>query len=198
MRGDISSFRFSNISVLQYDEERLAQGAQADPGGNALLDQKGPDLVDRRRPAGDQSRPDAMTRLQVELVLALLLDHAQVWPQRCLRNRFGVVVVVLLTLHEGLGVDRRDDPRLVSQRAQHAADKVRAQTGFHPDDTARQVLECVFENQSPDLPADGDLAVVAQSDEVKNLFADVDTNDRQGHCVEFHRRLHRCFSCSPG
>src|ERR1700731_1590504 len=77
------------------------------------------------------------------------------------------------------------------------ADKVRAQTGFHADDARRQLLERVFETQSPDLPAKGNLAIGAQSDEVKNLFADVDANDRRGRRVVFHLRLHRCFSCSP-
>src|SRR5215813_8707549 len=44
-----------------------------------------------------------MTSLQVELVLALLLDHTQVRPQRCLGDRLGIVVIVLLPLHEGFG-----------------------------------------------------------------------------------------------
>src|SRR5215472_18914905 len=47
------------------------------PDGDALFDQKGADLVDRRCPPGHQPRPH-MTRLQVELVLALLPDHTQV------------------------------------------------------------------------------------------------------------------------
>jgi len=93
---------------------------------DALLDEKGSDLVDRRGPAGDQSGPDAMTRLQVELILALLLDDTQVRSQRRLGNCLGIVVIVLLPLQERFDVNRRDDPRLVSQRAEHPADKVRA------------------------------------------------------------------------
>ena len=40
-------------------------------GGNALLNQEGSDLIDRCCPARDQSGPNAMTRLQVELVVNL-------------------------------------------------------------------------------------------------------------------------------
>ena len=43
-----------------------------------------------------------MTGLQIELVLALLFDHAQIWSQRCLGDRLGIVVIVLLALDEGL------------------------------------------------------------------------------------------------
>src|SRR5580704_8890862 len=49
-----------------------------------------------------------MTGLQVELILALLLDEAQVRPQRCLGNRLGVVVIIFLPLHE-----RFDDAPMV-------------------------------------------------------------------------------------
>src|SRR6185295_19413707 len=70
------SRRYLVLAVLQYREKRVAKGARANPDSNALLNQEGSDLVDRRGPAGDQSGSDAMTRLQVELVLALLLDEA--------------------------------------------------------------------------------------------------------------------------
>jgi len=125
------------------------------------------------------SRPDAMTRLQVELILALLLDNTQVRSQRRLADCLGIVVVVFLPLQERFDVDRWDDPWLVSQGAEHSADEVRAQAGFHADDARWQPLERVFETQSPDLPPEGNLPVDAQPDEVKNLLADVDADDRQ-------------------
>jgi hypothetical protein len=67
-----------------------------------------------------------MTGLQIELVLALLLDCTQVRPQRGLGDRLGIVVVVLLPFNERSDVDRRDDPRLMPQSAEHSADKMRA------------------------------------------------------------------------
>ena len=57
--------RYLVLAVLQYREKRRAKGARAGPDGNALLDEKSADLVDRRCPAGDQSGPDAVKRLQV-------------------------------------------------------------------------------------------------------------------------------------
>lgn len=62
------------------------------------------------------------------------------------------------------------------QRAEHPADEVRAQTGFHANDARRQLLERVFETQSPDLPPEGNLPVDAQPDKVKNLLADADAD----------------------
>src|SRR4029077_922549 len=111
-----------------------------------------------------------MTPLQVELILALLLDDAQVRSQRRLGDGLGIVVVVLLPLQEGLDVDRRDNPRLVSQCPQRPADEMRAQTSFHADDARRQLLERVRETQSLDLPSEGNLPVDAEPDDVKNLL----------------------------
>jgi hypothetical protein len=113
-----------------------------------------------------------------ETLSALLLDEPQVRSQRCFGDCLGIVVIVLLPLHEGFDVDRRDNPRLVPQRTQRPADKVRAQAGFHADDARRQLLEGVFESQSPDLPPQGNLPVDAEPDEVKHFLADVDADDR--------------------
>jgi hypothetical protein len=46
------------------------------------------------------------------------------------------------------------------------------------NDARRQLLECVFETQSLDPPAEGDLPIDAQSDKVKNLLANIDADDR--------------------
>jgi hypothetical protein len=55
----------------------------------------------------------------------LLRQVAQIRSQSRLSNRFGVVVIVLLPLHEEFDIDRRNDPRLMPQRAQRPADEVR-------------------------------------------------------------------------
>src|SRR5438477_3390512 len=65
-----------------------------------------------------------------------------------------------------------DNPRLVPQGAQHPAGEVRAQASFHANGAPRQFLERVFETQSPDLSAECDLPVDAESDEVKHFLAD--------------------------
>ena len=129
------------FAVLQNREERVAQSSRARPHGDALLDEEGADLVDRRRPTGDQARAHAMASLQIELILGLLPHRSQVRSQRRLGDRLGVVVVVLLPLHERLHVDRRDDPRLVAELAQGAADEMSAEAGFHADHAGRQLAE---------------------------------------------------------
>ena len=66
--------------------------------------------------ARNQPGLDAVAGLQVELGLGSS-PARQVRSQRRLGNCFGIVVVVLLPLHEGFDVDRRDDPRLVAKSA---------------------------------------------------------------------------------
>jgi hypothetical protein len=56
---------------------------------------------------------------------------------------------------------------------------VRAQAGFHADDARRQLLEGVFESQSPDPPAEGNLSVDTEPDEVKHVLTDVDADDQR-------------------
>src|SRR5262245_40973454 len=189
------SRRYLVPSVLENGEQGVAKGAGSRPDRDPLLDEKGSDLVDRCRATRHQSRPDAMTGLQIELVLAFLLHRTQVRPQRGLGNRLGIVVIVLLPFNERSDVDRWDDPRLVSQSAEHSADKMRAQTSFHANDTRWQLLERVFETESSDLLTKGDLPIDTQSDDVKNLLADIDTDDRERRGTKVLLRLHCCFSC---
>jgi hypothetical protein len=47
------------------------------------------------------------------------------------------------------------------------------------NDARWQLLERVFETQSPDLPPEGNLPVDTKPDDVKNLLAYVDADDRQ-------------------
>jgi len=56
---------------------------------------------------------------------------------------------------------------------------MRTQASFHADDTRWQLLEGVFETQSPDLFTEDDLPIDSQPDDVKNLLADIDTDDRE-------------------
>jgi hypothetical protein len=53
---------------------------------------------------------------------------------------------------------------------------MRAQAGFHGDDARRQFLDSIFETQSADSPAEGNLPIAGQPDEVKHLLADVDAD----------------------
>lgn len=96
-------------------------------------------------------------------------------------NGLGVVVVVLLSLHERLHIDRRDDPGLMAKLPQSTADKVHAETSLHADDAGRQSLEDLKERQSLDLATESDLAVSAETDDMEDFLADVDA-DRGQRC----------------
>jgi hypothetical protein len=60
------------------------------------------------------------------------------------------------------------DPRLVPKSRQCPAHEVRAQARFHTDDAF-----------AFDLPTQGNPSIGAQSDEVKDLLADVDADHRR-------------------
>jgi len=80
-----------------------------------LLDEEGSDLIDCCRSARYQARMNPVQRLQVQLLLALLGNHFQVRPHRSLGYSFGIGIVILLTLHEGLRVLGWDDAGLEPQ-----------------------------------------------------------------------------------
>jgi hypothetical protein len=132
--------------------------------------------------------------LQVELILALLGDGAQVRPQGSFRDRLGIVVVVLLPFVERLDVDRRDDPRLEAHSAQCPADEMRAQAGLHADDATRKLLEGAGQGKTLDLLPQDALAIRIEPDEMEDVLPDIDANDHKRRGVVFGRGCHRCSS----
>jgi len=120
-----------------------------------------------------------MHRLQIQLILRLLTDALQVGPQRCLSNTFGIVLVILLALHERLGVLGRNYPWLKTQFTERATNKMRAEACLHADDAARQLLENVNERQTLDLASKNDLPVPIETDDVKNILANIDADRRE-------------------
>ena len=97
-----------------------------------------------------------------------------------LSNSLGVIVIVFLSLHERLHIDRRDDPRLVAQLTQGPADKMCAEACLHADHTRWQPFKGIHERQPLDLTAKGNLAVGAKTHNVEDFLADVDADRGQG------------------
>jgi hypothetical protein len=95
--------------------------------------------------------------LQVQLILGLLADTMQIWPQNRLDDGLGVVVVVLLTLYEGAGVFGGNDPRLEPKLAQRPRHKVCAQARLHANDAAWQRCENIRQRKPMDLPPQDNL-----------------------------------------
>jgi hypothetical protein len=121
--------------------------------------------------------------LQIQLGLCLLGNQVQVGAQRCFSNGFGIVVIVLLPFHEGLGVLRWDDPWLKAELAQRSTDKMGAQAGLHPNDARRQSLKSADQRQALDLAANNHLAAAIKANEVKDVLADINTDGRK--CLQF-------------
>ena len=85
-------------------------------GLRSLPDQKLSDPTDHRRTVG------------------LFVLHGHKAHRRalcCLTNRFCIGSIILLTLHEGLHLSRRNEPHLMAQIADLVAQKRAPTTGFH-------------------------------------------------------------------
>ena len=136
-----------------------------------------------------------MQGLQIELILTLLSNRAQVGPKRRLCNGLCVVVVVLLALVERLHVDGRNDPRLETHSPQRPADEMGAETRFHTDNATGELLERRGKGKALDLPAQYQLASSVKPDQMKSLLADVDPDDGKLVNTSFLLRMHGCFSC---
>jgi hypothetical protein len=72
---------------------------------------------------------------------------------------------------------------------------MRAQASFHANDARWQLLERVFETQTPDPPSKSDLPVSREADEVKYFLANVDADNCQWRSIGLRLRFHYCFSC---
>ncbi len=94
--------------------------------------------------------------------------------QRRLRNRLGIVVVVLLILVERFHVSRWDGPGLKSQPTRGTADKMRAQTSFHLDNITRQTLKHRHQRLPLCLLSQHKLAIVIKANQMKNIFVTID------------------------
>jgi hypothetical protein len=69
----------------------------------------------------------------------------------CFANRFCIGSIVLLALHEGFDVGRRDQPNVMAQLADLSSPKMSTATGFHRDDTRGQLAEKVQHLRPPQL-----------------------------------------------
>src|SRR3954463_14235447 len=102
MRGEISSARFLRIGKSDW-RKAFAPARTAMPC--SIRKARIWLMVAVRR---ETSRADAVICLHIQLVLGLLPDHTQVRAQRGFCDGLGIVVVVLLSLHERLHVEGRN------------------------------------------------------------------------------------------
>jgi hypothetical protein len=122
-----------------------------------------------------------MKRLEVGLDLALHLNKTHRWPQRCLRDRLGVAVVVLLGLDVRADIFRRHQPDLVSLRCELLPQVMRTATRFHRHHATRGSASKL--NQPPPLqPAPHQHPpIVVQSHHAADILAQIDPKHRDIH-----------------
>jgi hypothetical protein len=70
---------------------------------HSALQQDGAQLIDQGRPLADQTIPEPMKGLDVELVLALQFNKPHGRACRCFRDSLRVAIVILLRLEQSRG-----------------------------------------------------------------------------------------------
>src|SRR5262249_26114159 len=88
----------------------------------------------------------------------------------------GVAVVVFVSLEERLDVLRRDQTNIVTKGRQLSCDKMRAGTGLHPDQAARDIAEPASKLMTGDLLLQNNRTARVEPDQVERFLADVDPN----------------------
>jgi len=101
--------------------------------GHAALEQEGSQLVDDGRSSCDETIPDAMKSLQIQLVVCLDRNEAHVLPVDNFSNRLGIKKVVLVGLHKWLHELSWDQLDIVALLLQRAPKEVSPRTCLHPD-----------------------------------------------------------------
>jgi hypothetical protein len=118
--------------------------ARKNPHRNAALQQEGADLVDDAGALADQSLAHPVQRLQVELIGSLRRHELHRWTLHRLCNRLRITEVVLLSLRVGPHIPRRHQPGIVTKRLKPSTEMMRADAGFHANQTRRHVSEPRF------------------------------------------------------
>ena len=75
---------------------------------------------------------------------------------------------------------------------------MRAETRLHPDHASWQLLECRHQRQPLDLPAQHQIAITVKAHQMKDILANINTDNHQIVLVTNCLRAHRRFSCYFG
>ena len=113
-----------------------------------------------------------------DLLLEIRIKQAS---KRRLGDGLGIVVIVLLPLHERLHIHRRNDPRFMPERPQSPAYEMSAEARLEANDAGRNFLEGLNKREPLDLAPESDLPLYIEANEVKDVLADIDA-DRGKRC----------------
>ncbi len=126
------------------------------------------------------------------LMFGALDRHAMhVRPQSGLGDRRSIRGVILLTLHERLDVDRRDQTNLVSTSNSHSAPVMARRAGFHRDDAGRLRPEDLLEFRTRHGPIEQNRPTAIRPAKLKTAFRQI---DRQNMNFRHMHVLHNCAS----
>src|SRR5205085_5568517 len=132
-------------------------------------------------PFGNQPLPRTMKRLQVGLCLALQRDKTHRWTKRCLCNRLGVAVVVLLCLDVRANILRRHQSDLVALRRELTPQMMRAAARFHCHYATRRLASKSNHRWPLQTTPHQDPPAIVQSDHTANILTQVDPKHRDIH-----------------
>src|SRR6516165_3200365 len=167
------------------------------PHRNSTLQQERADLIDDTGALTDQSLAHPMQRLKVELVSALGGDELHGRALHRFRDRLGIAIVVLFTFAIRAHIFRRHQPGVMAKRLKVAAEMMRADAGFHPDQAWPYIGEPRFDLAARPLLPQHDAAAPILADEVERILADIDP-DYGNFDVNFRGHgLLLCLRC-PG
>jgi len=91
-------------------------------------------------------------------------------------NRFGIIEVVLLSLRIGANVSRRHQPGIVAKPLEPAAEMVRADAGFHANQTSRHIREPCFHLAARPLLPQHNCTALIETNDVERVLADIDAD----------------------
>jgi hypothetical protein len=103
-------------------------------------------------------------------------DEAHRRPLHGFDDRLGIAVIVLVALQERLHVLRRYEPYIVPELDQPTPNVMCACTDLHSDQALRNVDETLDELSSGYASAHDNLAAPILADEMKRVFADIDSD----------------------
>ena len=132
-----------------------------------MLQKKATNLVDHSCPIPDQTRPHAVQRLQVQLIVGLYRHATCRRALYSFRDRLGVSEVVLVALPKRPGISRRHLFDLVTERKQLPGHVVRGHAGFDPDQAWQHVHKSCGNAAAGHLFAQNDRALLIQANHVQ-------------------------------
>src|SRR6201987_5449131 len=117
----------------------MAQPVELLPHRDAVLQEKAADLIDDRGPLPHQAVAHTMQRLEIELLVGFWRYALRRRPLHGFSDRMGISKVILVTLPERLGVDRRHFPQSVVESGKPAGNIVRSNARLDPDRAWRHI-----------------------------------------------------------